>query len=299
MPDTVAETIAFIGLGNMGQGMARRLLDAGFKLNLYNRTVEKAAALVDAGAERCETPADAVASDGVVMTMLADDRALEQVVYGEAGILSRIDVGGIHVSLSTISPLTAQAMAAAHAEQGATYLAAPVFGRPDAAAAGKLWVVTSGPDTAKSRVRPLLGTFSQGIFDFGDDIGAANTVKLAGNFLIVAAVEAMGEAFAMAEKRGVDRGRLSELFSATLFDCPIYRNYGRMIAERQHTPAAFALSLGLKDVRLVLDAARDAEAPMPLASLLHDRLLAMHAQGQGGIDWSGLALAASKDAGLG
>ncbi len=295
----MAETVGFIGLGNMGAGMARCLLDAGYGLNVYNRTAEKADPLVEAGATRGETPGDVSAGVGVVLTMLADDRALEQVVFGDSGLLDRLGAGAIHVSLSTVSPLTAQRLAEAHSERGSVYFAAPVFGRPDAAAAGKLWVVTSGPDAAKERVRPLLDAFSQGIFDFGEDIGAANTVKLAGNFLIVAAMEAMAEAFTMAEKRGVDRTRLAELFAATLFDCPVYRNYGRMIAERRHTPAGFALSLGLKDVRLVLEAARDAEAPMPMASLLHDRLLTMQAQGQGAIDWSGLALAASKEAGLG
>lgn len=294
----MAETIGFIGLGNMGLGMAKRLIDAGYGLSVYNRTAEKAAALVDAGARRSATPGGATARDGVVMTMLADDRALEDVVYGEHGLLAGLGDGAVHVSLSTVSPLTAQRLAEAHAERGATYLAAPVFGRPDAAAASKLWVVTSGSKAAKARVSPALEAFSQGIFDFGEDIGAANAVKLAGNFLIVAAMEAMAEAFAMAEKRGIDRTRIHELFATTLFDCPIYRNYGRMIADRQHTPAGFALSLGLKDVRLVLETADAAAAPMPMASLLHDRLLAMHAQGHGALDWSALALAASKDAGL-
>jgi 3-hydroxyisobutyrate dehydrogenase-like beta-hydroxyacid dehydrogenase len=295
----MAQTIGFIGLGNMGAGMARRLLAAGHSLRVYNRTPEKAAALVEAGAGQAETPADAAAADGIVMTMLADDHALETVVLAEGGLLERLGPGGIHVALGTISPHTARRLAEAHEHRGALYLAAPVFGRPDAAAAGKLWVVTSGPDAAKERVRPLLETFSQGIFDFGDDIGAANTVKLAGNFLIVAALEAMAEAFAMAEKRGIGRTRLAELLAATLFDCPVYRNYGQMIAEHSHTPAGFALSLGLKDIRLVLETADAAAAPMPLASLLHDRLLALQAQGHGQLDWSALALAASKDAGLG
>ncbi len=199
----MAETVGFIGLGNMGEGMARCLLAAGYGLNVYNRTAEKADPLVEAGATRADTPGDVSAPGGVVMTMLADDRALEQVVLGDSGLLDRLGDGGIHVSLSTVSPLTAQRLAEAHSEHGSVYLAAPVFGRPDAAAAGKLWVVTSGPDAAKERVRPLLEAFSQGIFDFGDDIGAANTVKLAGNFLIIAAMEAMAEAFAMAEKRGI------------------------------------------------------------------------------------------------
>ncbi|MBL8658468.1 MAG: NAD(P)-dependent oxidoreductase [Rhodospirillales bacterium] len=295
----MAETIGFIGLGSMGAGMAKRLLDAGYGLNVYNRTADKADPLVEAGATRSETPGAATPTGGIVMTMLADDRALEHVVFGDNGVLAGLGAGGLHVSFSTVAPATAQRLAEAHAERGATYLAAPVFGRPDAAAAGKLWVVTSGADAAKQRARPPLEALSQGIVDFGEDIGAANTVKLTGNFLIIAAMEAMAEAFAMAEKRGIDRIRLADLFASTLFDCPIYRNYGRMIAERRYTPVGFTVALGLKDVRLVLDAARGAEAPMPLASLVHDRLLALQAQGHGAIDWSGLALAASREAGLG
>lgn len=294
----MATPVGFVGLGNMGAAMARRLLAAGFKVSVYNRTAEKAEPLVEARASRVATPAECVAADGVVMTMVADDRALDNVVFAEHGLLDRLGAGGLHVSLSTISPQTARRVAIAHAERGAHYLAAPVFGRPQAAAAGKLWAVVSGPLAAKDRVRPMLAAFSQGIFDFGDDLGAANTVKLAGNFMILSAMEAMAEAFALVEKRGISRTRLAELLTSTLFDCPVYRSYAGTIAEHRHSPAAFSLSLGLKDIRLVLEAAGAAGAPMPLASLLHDRLLALQAQGHGDLDWSALALAASKDAGL-
>src|SRR5512134_2765203 len=193
--------VGFVGLGNMGTAITRRLLAAGVAVSVYNRTAEKAEPLVEAGASVAATPADCVAADGVVMTMVADDRALDNVVFAEHGLLDRLGTGGLHVSLSTISPQTARRIAIAHAERGAEYLAAPVFGRPDAAAAGKLWVVISGPVAAKERVRPMLAAFSQGTFDFGDDLGAANTVKLAGNFMILSVMEAMAEAFAMVEKR--------------------------------------------------------------------------------------------------
>lgn len=294
----MATPVGFVGLGNMGSAMARRLLAAGFEVSVYNRTPEKAEPLVQAGARRAETPSACVTRDGVVMTMVADDRALDNVVFADHGLLQRLADGGLHVSLSTISPQTARRIAIAHSEQGAGYLAAPVFGRPEAAAAGKLWAVTSGPLPAKERVKPMLAAFSQGSFDFGDDIGAANTVKLAGNFMILSAMEALAEAFTMAEKRGISRSRLAELLTSTLFDCPAYRTYAPVIAEHRHTPAAFSLALGLKDIRLVMEAAGAAGAPMPLASLLHDRLLALQAQGHGDLDWSALALAASKDAGL-
>ena len=282
----------------MGQAMARRLLEAGFDVSVYNRTPEKAEPLLAAGARSAATPEGCVAGDGVVMTMLADDRALDNVVFGEHGLMDRLGPGGLHVSLSTISPQSARRIAIAHSERGAGYLAVPVFGRPEAAAAGKLWAVTSGPAAAKERVRAMLAAFAQGSFDFGDDIGAANTVKLAGNFLILSAMEALAEAFAMVEKRGISRSRLAELLTTTLFDCPAYRTYAPMIAEHRHSPAAFSLSLGLKDIRLVLAAADAAGAPMPLANLLHDRLLSLQSQGHGDLDWSALALAASRDAGL-
>jgi 3-hydroxyisobutyrate dehydrogenase-like beta-hydroxyacid dehydrogenase len=283
----------------MGTAMARRLLAGGFAVSVYNRTAEKADPLVEAGARRAASPADCVAADGVVMTMVADDRALDNVVFAEhGGLADRLAAGGLHVSLSTISPQTARRIAVAHAERGAGYLAAPVFGRPEAAAAGKLWAVVSGPAAAKERTRPLLAAFAQGTFDFGDDLGAANTVKLAGNFMILSAMEALAEAFAMVEKRGISRARMAELLTATLFDCPAYRTYAPLIAERRHSPAAFPLSLGLKDIRLVLEAADAAGAPMPVANLLHDRLLGLQAQGFGTLDWSALALGASKDAGL-
>lgn len=296
----MAESVGFIGLGNMGRGMAERLLAGGYRLKVYNRTAEKAASLVEAGAERVDTPGAVAANgDGVVMTMLADDSALDHVVFAEGGLLERLGPRGVHVSLSTISPRMAARLAESHRQRGTHYLAAPVFGRPDAAAAGKLWVVVSGPEAAKARVRPMIETFSQGIHDFGADIGNANVVKLAGNFMIVAAMEAMAEAMAMAEKNGIERARLIEFFGETLFNTPIYRNYGNAIAAHRYSPAGFALTLGLKDIRLVLEAADAAAAPMPLASLLHDRLLGLLAQGHGALDWSALGLAAAREAGRG
>jgi 3-hydroxyisobutyrate dehydrogenase-like beta-hydroxyacid dehydrogenase len=177
-------------------------------------------------------------------------------------------------------------------------LAAPVFGRPEAAAAKKLWICISGNGAAKERVLPLLNELGQKVFDFGEQIGAANVVKLTGNFLIVSALEAMAEAFTLAEKNGIERTQVAELFGQTLFACPIYQNYGRAIAQEQYEPAGFKLSLGLKDVDLVLQTAQESQMPMPLASLVHDRLIAAVAKGRGDIDWTGLALGVSEEAGL-
>ncbi len=290
--------IGFIGLGNMGLPMATNLLDSGYSLRVYNRSPEKAQPLLAKGAKIVHTPAEVVESRGLVITMLANDQALDDVVMGENGIISRLGADGIHLSMSTVSPATSKKLAEQHDRQGSHYLAAPVFGRPDAAAARKLWIALSGNAAAKERVKPVLDHLGQGVFDFGDAAESANVVKLTGNFLIISAIEAMAEAFTLAEKNGVDREQLAQLFGQTLFACPIYQNYGRMVAQQQYEPAGFKLSLGLKDVTLALQTARESQMPMPLASLLHDRLLAAVANGKGDLDWTGLALSASEEAGL-
>lgn len=292
------QVIGFVGLGSMGLPMATNLLLAGFSLQVYNRTPEKAQPLIAQGARLVNSPGDVVESGGIVITMLANDQALEEVVLGENGILDKLGAGGIHLSMSTVSPATAQKLAQHHEQRGSDYLAAPVFGRPDAAAASKLWICLSGNGAAKERVLPLLNVLGQGVRDFGEEVGAANVVKLTGNFLIVCAIEAMAEAFTLAEKNGIERTQVAELFGQTLFACPIYQNYGRMIAQQQYQPAGFQLSLGLKDVSLVLQTARSSQMPMPLASLLHDRLMAAVARGRGDIDWTGLALGISEEAGI-
>lgn len=292
------DVIGFVGLGSMGLPLATNLLASGYKLRVYNRTAAKAEALIEKGAIVVNSPAEAVEPGGIVITLLSNDQALEAVVLGEQGLLSNLTADSVHLSMSTVAPATAQRLAAHHEEKGAHYLAAPVFGRPDAVVARKLWLTLSGNETAKARVRPLLEKVGQGIFDFGDDIGAANVVKLAGNFLIISAIEAMAEAFTLAEKNGIDRAQIADLFGQTLFACPIYQNYGRMIAQQQYEPAGFKLSLGLKDVTLALQTARDSQMPLPLASLLHDRLIAAVANGKGDLDWTGLAITASEEAGL-
>lgn len=292
------ETIGFIGLGSMGLPIATNLLAAGYSLKVYNRTPEKAQPLVEQGAEVVNHPSEVVEPGRIVISMLANDAALEAVVLGKNGMLSGSTSDSIHLSMSTISPATARKLAAHHHQQGSEYVAAPVFGRPDAAATRKLWIALSGKATAQERVKPVLEQLGQGIFSFGEDVAAANVVKLTGNFLIISAIEAMAEAFTLAEKNGIDRTELAHLFGQTLFACPIYQNYGRMVAQQQYEPAGFKLSLGLKDVSLVLQTAQASQMPLPLASLLHDRLMAMVADGKGEIDWTGLALKTSQDAGL-
>lgn len=295
----MSERVGFIGLGNMGQPMASNLLKAGFALRVYNRNASKTEPLVAQGAQRVAQPGDVVEPGGIVVTMVANDNALESVVIGEHGLLERLGPNGIHLSMSTVSPATARKLADLHAKHGSTYLAAPVFGRPDAAAAGKLFTCLSGSQAGKERVQPLLHALGQGVYDFGEDAGAANVIKLTGNFLIAAAMEAMAEAFTLAEKNGIERTKVIDMLGQTNFACPIYQNYGRIIAEERYTPAAFLLSLGLKDINLVLQTAESTQMPMPIASLLHDRFVASIAKGRGDMDWSALALGVSEDAGLG
>jgi 3-hydroxyisobutyrate dehydrogenase-like beta-hydroxyacid dehydrogenase len=290
--------IGFIGLGSMGLPMAANLLAAGHKLRVYNRTGSKAEALVKRGAELTSKSAAVATPGGVVITMLADDTALEGVVVGVDSIAHRLAPGGIHISMSTIAPATSRKLAHYHAENGSSYVAAPVFGRPEAARAKRLWICTSGPQHEKHKVAEILAAMGQKTFDFGEDPGAANAVKLSGNFLIAAAMESMAEALAMLEKSNIDRVAAIEMLSSTLFACPVYQGYGKAIAEMRHTPVGFSLPLGLKDIELALKTSGEVRAPMPVASILRDRFLASIAKGREDLDWSGFALGARDDAGL-
>jgi 3-hydroxyisobutyrate dehydrogenase-like beta-hydroxyacid dehydrogenase len=290
--------IGFIGLGNMGQPMAGNLLKAGYPVRVWNRTSASAAPLVAQGAKIVSRPEDVAESGGLVITSLSNDQVLEEVVGTNHELLRRLGPGGIHVSTSTVAPATSRRLAQGHLQYGVAYLAAPVLGRPDAAAAAKLWIFLSGRPEAKERALPVLQVLGQGVFDLGEDPGAANVVKLACNFLLASAIEAMGEAFTLAEKNGIKRSVIADLLVQTLFDCPVYRNYGKQIAEQRYEPALFKLSLGLKDISLALQAADASQMPMPLASLLHDHFLAAVAKQRGGLDWTGLAGEASEAAGL-
>ncbi|HEX4074396.1 MAG TPA: NAD(P)-dependent oxidoreductase [Candidatus Acidoferrales bacterium] len=295
----MTETLGFIGLGNMGEPIAANLLAAGHALRIYNRTASKAAPLVAKGATLAKHSAEVVASPGgVVFTMVADDRAIEELCLSPGSFVEKLGPGGIHVSLSTISPATARRLAEHHARHKVEYVASPVFGRPEAAAAKKLWVCTSGHAAPKARVHPLLEAIGQGIFDFGEDAGAANVVKLCGNFMIASAIETISESLALAEKNGIDKNVVADLFGKTLFACPIYQGYGKSIAAEKFEPAGFRLALGFKDVSLALATATASEVPLPVASLLHDRYLAAIAKGRGDMDWTAVALGVSEDAGI-
>jgi len=289
--------VAFIGLGSMGAPMARLLVDAGFDVAVYNRSADKARPLEQAGARAAASAREAAEGADVLATMVADDQALKAVLRGEHGALQGLRQGAAHVSMSTISLALARELADEHREAGADYVAAPVFGRPDAAAAKKLWVLAAGPAQAIETARPVLEAMGQGVIELGDDPTRANTVKLAGNYMISSMMQAMGEAFALNRKAGVPAEEFLEIIN-NVFKSPVYENYGRQIATEQFAPAGFKLRLGLKDLRLVLAAADDAEAPMPLASLLHDRYLGAVARGESELDWSALGRLSADDAGL-
>lgn len=290
--------VGFIGLGNMGSAMAANLLAAGHEVTVYNRTPGKMHALVERGAHAAARVGDACRGDAV-MTMLSDDDALERVVFGERGVIDSLGTGAIHVSMSTISVALSERLAAAHAEAGQRFVSAPVFGRPEAAAAAMLFIVVAGAPDAVDACMPLFEALGQKTVPIGDEPRAANLVKLSGNFLIASVIEALGEAMALVGKAGVDRRRYLDLLTSTLFTAPVYKTYGALIVEEQFAPAGFAAPLGQKDIRLTLAAAETLRVPMPLASLLRDRFLTLLAHGGEALDWSAIAQLAARDAGQG
>jgi 3-hydroxyisobutyrate dehydrogenase-like beta-hydroxyacid dehydrogenase len=277
--------------------MARNLLKAGHEVIAYNRTRTRAEELQSDGARVADTPGAASRAE-IVFTMLADDAAVEEVVFGDHGILAALPPGGLHVSTSTISTALAKKMFKAHAEKGQKYISAPVFGRPEAAADARLIVVAAGPAGSIDRARPILGANGPKIYLAGAEAWMANAVKLAGNFTIAAMLETLGEALALMRKTQIDPRLFLEVVNGSLFRSPVYENYGKIIADQKFDPAAFKLRLGLKDLRLVLEAADEAQTPMPLASLVRDHLLSGMARGYAEMDWAALARVIAEDAGL-
>ena len=288
--------VGFIGLGNMGFGMAANLIKAGHEVTVYNRTASKMKALVDQGAHPAAKVTDACRGEAVI-TMLADDGAVESIAFGDEGVTGGLGKGAIHISMSTISVALSERLAAAHAVAGQRFVAAPVFGRPEAAAAAKLFIVAAGAPDAVEACLPLFEALGQKTFNFGNNPQDANLVKLSGNFLIASTIEALGEAMALVGKGGINRGQYIDLLTSTLFSAPIYKIYGPLIAEQRFEPAGFAAPLGHKDIRLTLAAAETLRVPMPLASLLRDRFLTLFAHGGERLDWSAIARLAAEDSG--
>jgi len=290
--------IGFIGLGNMGSGMAQNLIKAGHTLTVYNRTKNRAEQFRTLGAKVAETPREAAVAAEVLITMLADDRAVEEIVFQPGSALASLPAGAVHVSMSTISVALSRRLVSAHREHHQNYLAAPVFGRPDAAAAAKLFIVVAGPSDQIERCHTLFDAMGQKTFVAGEEAPMANLVKLAGNFLITTVIESLAEALALLRKSGIGPDKFMDIMTGSLFAAPIYRTYGGIIAGEKFEPAGFKLPLGLKDNRLVLAASEEAAAPMPMASLVHDRFVAAMAQGLSNADWSSIARISFINAGL-
>lgn len=276
--------IAIVGLGNMGRPIAENIMKAGYSLTVYNRTKEKAADLLEKGAEYAETPRQAAEHADIVLSMLSDDEAVTGVTFGACGIIAGLSENGIHISMSTISTALSEQLSAAHSGRGQSFIAAPVLGRPDAAEKAELRIITAGPAEAK---KTLLNILSQQVFDTGEETKTANAAKISVNFLLVSMLEALSESFLMMEKYGLEQKQFLEIAGA-LFGSPVYQNYGTMMAEEKFEPAGFKMSLGLKDTNLALAAAEQVSAKLPLAELAKSHFESGIEQGFGDLDWAAL-----------
>jgi len=290
--------IGFIGLGNMGQPIARNLISAGHELTVYNRTISVAEEFAkESNVKVAASPKEATENADILITMLANDRAVESVIFDtkKSEAIAALKPDTIHISMSTISIALSKKLAKIH---GNNYIAAPVFGRPEAAKKAEIWVVAGGDKEKIERCLPIFNTISQGIFKLDGEPWKANTVKLSGNFLIAAMLEALGEAFTLAKKSDIPPEYFLEIINTSLFKSPIYANYGSIIAREKYEPAGFKLNLGLKDIKLVLSAAEEINVPLPIASLVRDRFLNAIATGKGDLDWSAIAKVSQENAGI-
>ena len=286
--------IGFIGLGRMGSALATNLIKGGHQVTVFNRSIQKARALVELGARQASRIADACQGE-VVLTMLADDQAVADTAFASDGIVASLPRNAIHVSMSTISVALAKRLAEEHAQAGQRFISAPVFGRPDMAEAAKLFIVTAGDPAAIDACMPLFNTLGQKTIAISTSAAAANLVKLSGNFLMAAVIESLGEAIALVTKAGINPRAYVDLLTSTIFPAPPYVTYGGLIAANKFEPAGFAAPLGYKDIRLALEAANTLRVPMPVGSLVHDRLLRVLAQGGERSDWAAMGALASQD----
>ena len=288
--------VGFIGLGAMGSPMASNLVAAGHAVTVWNRSSAACEPLASLGAKVATTP-ERAAQGEVLCSMLADDRAVREVIL-DSGLLDAMDRGTVHVNHATISVGLARELVAAHEERGLGYVAAPVFGRPDAAAAATLNILVAARAALVEQVRPLLEAMASRIWPLGEAPERANVAKIAGNFMLASAIESMAEASALARAHGISAADFLDVMTGTLFAAPAYQGYGKLIAEQQFKPAGFPLPLGLKDVGLALAAGEGARVPLPFAGVLRDSLLEALAGGDEELDWSALSLVAARRAHL-
>ena len=295
--------IGFIGMGHMGEDMARNLLRAGHQLTIYNRTRSKTEALRREGAAVADSPAQAAAAAEVLITMLADDDAVRAVVLsgypGQPPAIEGLRRDAIHMCTSTISVAMARELEAAHQPRGQQYLGSPVLGRPEAAAQRQLWLIVAGPQAVVERCRPLFDALGRGVSVVAPEPWKANLVKVGVNFMLASLLESLGEAFALVEKAGVDVRQFLQVLNDGTFRSPLVENYGNKIIDKGYEPAGFSMRLGYKDIRLALQSAIEENVPMPLTGLLSDHYLNALAHGHGDLDWSAIAEVSRQAAGLG
>jgi 3-hydroxyisobutyrate dehydrogenase-like beta-hydroxyacid dehydrogenase len=290
--------LAFLGLGNMGLPMARNLHNAGHRVVVWNRTISKADQLRAEGVTVAASVAEAVRGADTVVSMMADDHAVSTVTLGLGGIAENLAPNAIHVSCSTISVALSQTLAAEHTKRGQRYVSAPVFGRPEAATAAKLFIVAAGEAPDLERCKPIFGAIGQRTFVIGPKPELANVMKLCGNFLILTTIESLGESIALARKYGIDAHEFVDFLTNTLFGAPVFKNYGAIIADERYQPAGFKMRLGLKDVRLAMAAAETVDVALPMASVVRDHILTALGRGMEDLDWSATAKLAAENAGL-
>jgi 3-hydroxyisobutyrate dehydrogenase-like beta-hydroxyacid dehydrogenase len=290
--------VGFIGLGKMGQGMTRRILGGGHDLTVYNRTTEKARDLEAAGARVAASIADACRGRQVVITMVSDDSAVKEVAIGPAGVRDSLGSGAVHLCMGTHSVAAIQLLVKAHDEAKQLFVAAPVLGRPDAAAAGQLGIVAGGPADAVKACEPLFQVLGRRTFEAGSSQAGAAAIKLSNNFVLGAAIEAMAEAFALVRKYSVMPQVLFDVMTDGLFAAPAYKIYGKIMVEESYDKVGFMTLQGLKDLNLALAAADQARVPMPSANNVRDRLLGAIAHGDGEKDWAVMAREQNRASGI-
>jgi len=290
--------VGFVGLGRMGAAIAGRVADAGFDLTVWNRTPGRTGDLLDRGAQEAGVLGEVCPGRDVAITMVADDDALREVALGPDGIAQTLGPGGVHVAMGTHGVTAIAQVADAHAQAGQSLVAAPVLGRPDVAASGGLGIVAAGPAAAVERVRPLLDAIGRHTFEAGERPESATAIKLANNFVLGCAIEALAEAFALGRRYDVDPAILYEVLTEGLFSAPAFKVYGQIIVDEDYDRVGFTTSLALKDIELTMAAASAAAVPLPSGSALRDRLLAAIAQGDGERDWAVLGREQARASGL-
>ncbi|MGA8833854.1 MAG: NAD(P)-dependent oxidoreductase [Desulfomonilaceae bacterium] len=290
--------LGFIGVGQLAQPMVKHLLDQGYEVLVHNRRRDPLEKLISKGAVYCQSPKDAVIEGGIVFNCLPDDTALLSVFHAHGTIFRKLGDKGLHVSMATISPQASKIVHERHKTLGGNYCVATVMGRPDVVENKKHFYIMAGEPDQLDRVRPVLESIGGGVFTLGENPEIANAAKLSFNFLIASAIESMAEAFTFARKNSVDVNQFYSMISETLFACPLYKNYGKAIIDRQFYEPLFKMALGAKDMNLVSSAAKECRTPMRVASVLQDRFTASLAKGRDNYDWLGIALDVEEEAGI-